>query len=70
MLNTLRQWALRKLILQRRSHFREEYSLSVSRPPASLREAESEPKSASDSESLALEDPSCQPVSLPFDLHW
>ena len=62
MLNTLRQWALRKLILQRRSHFREEYSLSVSRPPASLREAES--KSASDS--LALEDPSRQPASLPF----
>jgi hypothetical protein len=61
-MNTLRQWALRKLSLQRRSHYREEYYLSISRPPASLKEPES--KSASDS--LASEDPSRQPASLPF----
>jgi hypothetical protein len=62
-MTTLRQWALRKLSLQRRSHFREEYStLSPSRPPASLREPES--KSASDS--MASKDPSRQPASHPL----
>jgi hypothetical protein len=62
-MTTLRQWALRKLSLQRRSHFREEYStLSLSRPPTSLREPES--KSASDS--MASEDPSRQPASHPL----